>query len=121
MTNQSALTHPVLSAHYTHAHARMMHFLSVYHHALIDSGYLEDLDEYVTRVVSPAFGEPIPARLFDDALQAYGEWQDVLDGNNPALKRNRSGTVDNTLALLDQTQDVLDQEIRAVLNSIGIN
>lgn len=120
MTTTSAHTGP-LAATYPTAHAKLMRFLGDYHRELIGSGFLADLDEYVTAVVSPAFGRTVDPQLFDHALTAYGCVQAVQDGSHEDLKRNPSGVVDNTLWLLDREQDFLDAEIRRLLNSIGIS
>lgn len=120
MTTLSTLRSPAAHVAYQAAHTKLSHHLRVYHSALAGYGDLEDLDEYLVRTVSPAFGATIFPHAFEDALAAYGELQDVLDGNHEELRRNRSGTENNTLELLCDKQDLLDMRIREVLNTIGI-
>lgn len=120
MTSTSALTGPHV-LEYMRGHAKVMRFLGDYYGKLIDGAFLEDLDEYVTRVVSPAFGRTVEPQLFDHALTAYGCVQAVQDGTHEDLNRNPSGVVDNTLWLLDRETEYLDMQVRFLLNSIGIS
>lgn len=75
--------------------------------------------EALTLQLSWYLGRQLNSTNVMDILEARDQIDSVEYGTHPELRVNRAGTVDNTLALLDHTEQAYENEITELLTLAG--
>lgn len=92
------------------------HFADQYHQAETGSESLEEFNQYVRAVLSPALHADVRPKHFEDVLEAWAEVVSVEDGNHELLT---AAPDDNYPDLLDTKMQALAFAIRYLLDAAG--